>query len=152
MDEFSFYLDSPYKQALEIVEAALKAEGFGIITRIDVQQTMKQKLNVEFRPFMILGACNPPIAHRVLEHDPSIALLLPCNVSVETTEDDRTLVRIADPAQMLLCSHENDEVLAELATEVRKMLLKVAARLRGIILPHDPASRSWDRLSSEHDL
>ncbi len=152
MDEFSIYLDYSYKQALEIVEEALKAEGFGVITRIDVQQTMKMKLNIDFRPFTILGACNPPIAHRVLEHDPRIALMLPCNVSVETTEDGRTLVRLADPAQMLLCGRADDEVLAELATEVRKKLLKVGARLRGVIQPPDPSSKPWDRLTSVSEL
>ena len=152
MDEFEIYLDSAYKQALEIVEAALKEEGFGVITRIDVQQTMKQKLNVDFRPYTILGACNPPIAQRVLEHDPRIGLMLPCNVSVETTADQRTLVRFADPALMLLCTHSEDEVLAELATEVRKRLIKVSARLRGLVLPQDPSAKPWERLSNIHDL
>jgi uncharacterized protein (DUF302 family) len=151
MDEFTIFLDSEFKKALDIVEAALKFEGFGVITRIDVQQTMKMKLNVDFRPFMILGACNPPIAQRVLEHDPRIALMLPCNVSVETAEDGRTLVRIADPAQMLLCAYSDDEVIAELAAEVRKKLLKVSARLRGVILPPDPLEKPWERLNSVID-
>lgn len=147
MDEFEIYLDSTYKQALLVVEAALKEEGFGVITRIDVQQTMRQKLNVDFRPFTILGACNPPIAQRVLEQDPRIGLMLPCNVSVETTADQRALVRFADPAMMLMCTHSDDEVLAELVR-----LIKVSARLRGLVVPQDPSAKPWERLNSIHDV
>lgn len=147
-DDFEIALKLPYRQALEVVESALRAEGFGVITRIDVQKTMMQNLNVDFRPYTILGACNPPIAHRALERDPRIGLLLPCNVSVEAYSENQVMVRIADPAQLITCSNSDDEVVAEIATETRRKLLKVSARLRGIIHPPDNQSRSWERLNS----
>ena len=152
MDEFEIILDLSYKKALELVEAALKHENFGMITRIDVQKTMKANLGVDFRPYTILGACNPPIAHRALEHDPRIGLLLPCNVSVETTQEGKTLVRIADPAQTINCSDNNDPVLKEIAEEMRKLLLKVADLLRGDIHSVDEHGKPWERLSSLTDL
>jgi uncharacterized protein (DUF302 family) len=152
MDEFEVFLAVPFRQALEMVEGALKAEGFGVITRIDVQQTMRQKMNIDFRPYTILGACNPPIAHRALERDPRIGLMLPCNVSVETTPEGRTLIRIADPAQMICCAEEEDEVIAEIAAETRKKLLAVAGHLRGVTLPAAGEDKPWERLNHLTDL
>jgi uncharacterized protein (DUF302 family) len=152
MDEFEIILDLPYRKALELVEAALEHENFGSITRIDVQKTMKAKLGIDFRPYTILGACNPPIAHRALEHDPRIGLLLPCNVSVETTSEGKTLVRIADPAQTITCIGNDDEVLQEIAEETRKLLLKVADLLRGDTHSLDENGKPWERLSSLTDL
>jgi uncharacterized protein (DUF302 family) len=152
MDQFEIYLDLPYKKALELVEAALKHENFGAITRIDVQKTMKAKLGVDFRPYTIIGACNPPIAHRALEHDPRIGLQLPCNVSVETTPEGKTLIRIADPAQTIACSEDNDQVLIEIADETRKLLMKVADLLRGDNHNGDENGKSWERLNSLTDL
>jgi uncharacterized protein (DUF302 family) len=121
----------PYEEALQVVTAALKSQGFGIITTINVQATLKEKLNVNFRPYTILGACNPPIAHRALEHDARIGLMLPCNVSVEAAENGKILVRIADPDQMLAISGgEPDPVMAEIAALAREKLVAVAAALR----------------------
>jgi uncharacterized protein (DUF302 family) len=151
MDEFEIFLDLPFKKALELVESALKHENFGAITRIDVQKTMKAKLGVDFRPYTILGACNPPIAHRALEHDPRIGLLLPCNVSVETTSEGKTLVRIADPLVAITCSGNEDPVLKEIAEETRILLLKVANFLRGDIHSMDENGKPWERLSSLTD-
>ncbi len=152
MDEFEIILDTPYKLALKLVEDALKAEGFGVITSIDVQQTMKSKLNVNFRPYTILGACNPPIAHRALERDPRIGLMMPCNVSVETTADGKTLVRIADPAQMIGCSDNPDDVLIELASELRGKLLQVSKRLKDAPSSSAEESKPWERLNHLTDL
>jgi len=79
---FSKTIDLPYEQAIEKVTAELKKEGFGVLTFIDVKETLKQKINVDFKKYAILGACNPPIAHRALQEEEEIGLLLPCNVIV----------------------------------------------------------------------
>jgi len=89
------------EQALARVTDLLRSEGFGILTRIDVHATFKDKLGVEIRPYVILGACNPDLAHRALTADSRAGLLLPCNVTVEEVAEGGTLVRIADPATML---------------------------------------------------
>ena len=96
------HLDLPYDEAIEKVTAALKKEGFGVLTQIDVQATLKQKLDVDFRPYIILGACNPPLAHRAFSTELEIGLLLPCNVIVYEDEDGHgSVVSIIDPIMML---------------------------------------------------
>ena len=87
------------EQALEKVSAALKENGFGVLTKIDVKETLKKKLDVDFRPYVILGACNPKLAHKALQADPSIGLLLPCNVVIQDSEGG-ALVSFADPKAM----------------------------------------------------
>ena len=116
--------------AIERVTDALKAEGFGVLTRIDTHQVFKQKLGIEFRPYTILGACNPTLAHRALSHTAMVGLLLPCNVTVEAA-DGGSVVRIANPEAMLLAGGmENDPAMVELMHEVRGRLERVAAALR----------------------
>lgn len=116
-------------EAVEKVTAALKEEGFGVLTTIDVKQTMKQKLDVDFEPYYILGACNPPLAHRALQTVHDIGLLLPCNVIVhaEGASGEQTRVDIADPIAMLGIV-QNKELKA-VAQEARTRLMSVLQRL-----------------------
>lgn len=89
-----------FAEAVDRVTAALKEQGFGILTEIDVGKTLKNKLDVDFRPYVILGACNPQLAHRALQAESQIGLLLPCNAVIQQTADNEVTVSIADPAAM----------------------------------------------------
>jgi uncharacterized protein (DUF302 family) len=91
----------PYAEALDAMKAALKSEGFGVLTEIDVQETLKQKLGVDFRRYDIIGACNPPLAHSALETELDIGLLLPCNVIVYEEEGGNCVVAALDPEAMM---------------------------------------------------
>jgi uncharacterized protein (DUF302 family) len=123
-------IEAPYAEALPRVIAALEAEGFGVLTRIDVHDAFKEKLGVEFRNYSILGACNPPLAHKALSNRPDAGLMLPCNVIVEEN-DDGTLVRIADPAVMMQVGGlADDPVLQEVGSEAEQRLKRVAEALK----------------------
>jgi len=121
-------LNTDYESALARVIGALKAEGFGVLTEIDVKETLKKKLGVDFRPYKILGACNPPLAHRALTVAPEVGLLLPCNVTVSQVEDGVTEVSLVDPLAMLGVV-ANPE-LEPVAKEARARLERVAAALQ----------------------
>lgn len=109
-----------YEEALAAVKAALKAEGFGVLTEIDVRETMKQKLGKEFRRYDIIGACNPPLAHRALESELDIGLLLPCNVIVYEDEGGGCTVAALDPE--IMTGVTGNETLREVAAEARGRL------------------------------
>ena len=127
---FVVQLPVPYDEALEKVTAALKTEGFGILTRIDVRATLKEKIGAEFRPYAILGACNPPLAHRALARDARAGLMLPCTVTVESSGERSSVVRIADPDVFLrVGGFETDEALMSIASEARARLQRAAAAL-----------------------
>jgi uncharacterized protein (DUF302 family) len=127
---FEVHLDSPYDEALEKVVAALKAEGFGVLTRIDVKATLNEKLGEDFRPYVILGACNPPLAHRALSTSGVVGLMLPCNVTVEANPQGGSLARIANPEMMMqVGALENNPTLREVAAEARARLERVAGAL-----------------------
>ncbi len=129
MSELGFQskLNLPYETALEKVTIALKAEGFGVLTSIDVKETMKKKLDADFRKYTILGACNPPLAHRALTARPDVGLLLPCNVIVYE-EGDATLVNIIDPLSMT--NFIQDPALESVAEEARQRLKRVSEAIQ----------------------
>lgn len=124
---FGTTLNLPFDGAVERVKGALKDEGFGVLTTIDVRETMKQKLNVDFERYVILGACNPQLAHRALQAEHELGLLLPCNVIVHE-HDGRTAVSVVDPAQMLGVVGGRPE-LQEVAREAEERLRRVVAAL-----------------------
>jgi len=123
---FSKTVDMSYEQTIEKVTAELKKEGFGVLTSIDVKETLKQKINVDFKKYTILGACNPPIAHKALQEEEEIGLLLPCNVIVYE-KDGKTRVSIFDPMVMTWIM-ENDQ-MKPIATEVQEKLQRVLAAM-----------------------
>ena len=119
---FGIRLDAPFATVRESVEAALKSEGFGILTEIDVAATLLAKLGVERDPYVILGACNPPLAHRAITADPSVGALLPCNVVVQT-DGDRTVVEAMDPRAAMGLIDEAE--ISAVAEEARAKLVRV---------------------------
>lgn len=120
-------LSISYEKALEKVTEALKAEGFGVLTSIDVKETMKKKLDADFRKYTILGACNPPLANRALTARPDVGLLLPCNVIVYE-EGESTVVNIIDPMSMV--NFIPDPALETVAREAAEKLKRVSAALQ----------------------
>jgi uncharacterized protein (DUF302 family) len=119
-----------YPRAVERTREALAAEGFGILTEIDIKATLKKKLDVDFRPYTILGACNPPLAHQALTAERDIGLLLPCNVIVyESDEPGRSVVAAMDPVEAL--SLAGNDAIRPLALEVRTRLERALGAVSG---------------------
>lgn len=113
-------IDQPFDEVLVRTRAALADQGFGVLTEIDIKSTLKDKLDVDVEPQVILGACRPPLAHQALQADPSIGLLLPCNVVVRSIDGNRTRVEALDPDVMV--SVTGNSALADVAEEARKRL------------------------------
>ena len=123
-------LDCEHEEAIERVTDALAEEGFGILSRIDVHDKFREKLDVEFRPYTILGACNPALANVALGARPEIGLLLPCNVTVERS-DDGSLVRIIDAERMMeMGGYADDPDIAPVGRQANERLERVAEALR----------------------
>ena len=113
-------LDLGFDEALAKIPEALRAEGFGVLTEIDVQATLKKKLDVDFRRYRILGACNPSFAHQALQHSLDVGMLLPCNVIVYETDGGKTVVSAVDPMQTMAA--QGDPAMRPLAEQVRQKL------------------------------
>jgi uncharacterized protein (DUF302 family) len=128
MYSFSTRLKGNMEAIEERVVDALKTEGFGVLTEIDVQATLKAKLGIDRRPYRILGACNPPLAHKAIDAEPDIGLLLPCNVVLREEEDGDVTVAFMDPVAVLQLV-ERPEV-AELATDVKQRLQRVESAIQ----------------------
>ena len=124
-------LKSEFQPTREKVVQELQKEGFGVLTEIDVQATLKKKLDVDRRPYQILGACNPPFAHKVLEAEPDIGVLLPCNVVIMQEEDGSTTVSAMDPQAVLQMT--SNEAVVEVAVEVRKRLVNVLDQVKSAL-------------------
>jgi len=120
---FGKNLNTDFDQAIDLVKQALSEEGFGVLTEIDVAATMKKKLDLDMKPYRILGACNPNFAHQAIEVNPSIGSLLPCNVVVRKIEDDSVYVEFMDPESVL--GIVNDPVITKVGTEVKTKLERV---------------------------
>ena len=121
-------LKTDYQTALADTIAALKVEGFGVLTEIDIQDTFKKKLGVDYPPYKILGACNPPLSHRALTAAPEVGLLLPCNVTVRQLADGMIEVAMIDPL-MMMSVIDNPE-LKPIAAEARARLTRVSQSLK----------------------
>lgn len=126
---FSKTVDIPYADAVEKARAALKEEGFGVLCEIDIKGKLKEKLGVDFRNYVILGACNPALAYKTLQQELNIGLLLPCNVIVYEADEAGKSVVAAIDARMMLSVVGDNATLNAVATEVNEKLTRVVARL-----------------------
>ena len=124
---FSKVVNLGYEEAIVKVTDALKAEGFGILTEIDVKETLKKKLYVDFKPYKILGACNPPFAYKALQSEEQIGLMLPCNVIVYVNDENETVVAAIDPIASMQAV--NNDKLGEVAETIQGKLKKVIESL-----------------------
>ena len=123
-------LSCTYEDAIGRVTDALAAEGFGVISRIDIDDKFKEKLGVEFRPYVILGACNPALAHKALSAEPGVGLLLPCNVCVEQTDAGARVYIVDAESMMASAGLEDNDTISELGRDASERLERVAQALR----------------------
>jgi uncharacterized protein (DUF302 family) len=128
---FSAVLDTSYEDAVSRVTDALKEEGFGVLTEIDVKATLKKKLNADFRKYVILGACNPPYAHRTLQADLDVGLLLPCNLIVYETDDRKAYVSALNPISALeiIKNDQIRKIAEEVSIKLKRVIEKVSRRI-----------------------
>lgn len=124
---FTKVVQYTYEEAIVKVTDALKAEGFGILTEIDVKETLKKKLDVDFKPYKILGACNPPFAYKALQSEEQIGLMLPCNVIVYVNDENETVVAAIDPIASMQAV-KNDKI-GEVAETIQSKMKTVIERM-----------------------
>ena len=124
---FNKFVDIVFDEAIDKVSEELKKEGFGVLTEIDVKQALKKKLDVDFRKYRILGACNPQYAYKALQAEDKIGTMLPCNVIVQETEDEKVEIAAIDPVASM--QSVQNESLGEIATIIRAKLKKVIEKL-----------------------
>ncbi len=131
-DSFTVELSLPYADALDRVTDALKAEGFGVLTRIDLHKAFEEKLGEPFRNYTILGACNPSLAFKAINASPEVGMFLPCNVTVEEAGPDASIVRFLDP-DLIMGQAAFGEIpeMMEVAVEAKERLARAASSLRG---------------------
>lgn len=122
-------VDCSMEEAEQKAIAALKAEGFGVLTEIDVKAVLKKKIDVDRKPYKILGACNPVLANKALQAEPDLGLLLPCNVVIREEEDGSTTVAIVDPAAMFTVVDKPE--MEDMASEVREIFERIMAVIKG---------------------
>lgn len=135
-EQLGYVVDLPmaFPAAIETTKAALKAEGFGVLTEIDLQAAFREKLSREFRPYTILGACNPPLAFAAVTADPAIGLLLPCNVTVEMVDEETARVRLIDPRGMLASAPGGlSPALTEVAADAHARIERVVEALKALL-------------------
>lgn len=125
---FRTMVDMPYEQTLEKVKAGLREEGFGVLTEVNVKNVMSEKLGVDFRPYTIIGACNPPLSHRSFTTNLEAGLVLPCNVIVYE-EEGGTAITVANPVTMIATL--GDPALEDVAREARNKLVRMVSKLTG---------------------
>lgn len=129
--KMSYYIATslhvPFDDAIALTEAALKSEGFGVLTRIDIRETLKAKINVDFRPYTILGACNPALAHEALQLEDKVGTMLPCNVVVQQKETGEVEIAAIDPVASMQAI--KNAALTKAAGAVRDKLARVIASL-----------------------
>ena len=127
---FEVKMEQSYEEAVGLVTDALKAEGFGVLTEIDVKATLKKKLDADFRPYVILGACNPPLAYQALSSQPEVGMMLPCNVTVEASNDGGSIIRILDPKMVMgVGVFGENPALSDVAAQAHEKLARVAQSL-----------------------
>jgi len=128
---FEVTMQCKLEEAIGIVTEALKSEGFGILTRIDVKETFEKKLDIDFHPYVILGACNPNLAHAALSVDSNVGLMLPCNVTVEEDDTGASRIRLLNPAIISqFVDYHSQEKLKDTAELGRQKIMKVASQLQ----------------------
>lgn len=133
---FNVELPLPFEAAVTRVREALKQEGFGVLSEIDLRAAFREKLGREFRPYVILGACNPPLAFKAITADPSVGLLLPCNVTIESISDGRAGVRLTNPEALLASVVvEGAPELKSVARDAHERMLRVADSLSKVAAP-----------------